>query len=128
LCRQHRREFRVGNNLHFENGLAALDFVAVGEHRILNLRAIQKSPVAALAILHAAAARSALHGKVHARHKRVVRQSKLRPPRRPSDRDGLAGLQPDDLPRHRPFSYFQYYSHSLFSLSACSDSADSSQS
>jgi hypothetical protein len=96
--------------------LPALDFVAVGEHRIRNARAIQERAVAALAILHVAAARSALNGKMHAGHKRVVRQSKLRTPRRPPDRDGLAGLQPDDLPRHRPFPYFQYYAHSaLFS-------------
>jgi hypothetical protein len=92
--------------------LAALDFVAVGEHRILNARAIQKRAIAALAIQNAAALRPALDSKVHAGHKRVVRQSKLRAPRRPPDGDRIARLQADDLPRHRPRIDLQYYAQS----------------
>ena len=102
LRRRQRGEFRVGNNFHGKNGLPALDFVAIGKHRVRNARAIQKRAVAALAILDAAAGWPALHGEMHARHKRVVRQSKLRAPRRPPDGHRLAGLQADDLPRHRP--------------------------
>jgi hypothetical protein len=53
--------------------LAALDFVAVGEHRMLDARAIEKRTVATLAIL-------------------VVRQSKLHPPRLPPDGHALTTL------------------------------------
>jgi hypothetical protein len=113
LRRYQGRKFLVSDDFHGENCLPALDFVAVGEHRILDARAIQKRAVAALAVLDAAAARPALDGKVHARHKRVMQQSKLRPPRRPPNGHRLARLQADDLPRHRPFFYFENYSHAL---------------
>jgi hypothetical protein len=93
--------------------LTTFDFVAVGEHRILDARAIQKSAVATLAILNAAAARPALHGKMHAGHKRIVRQSKLRTPRGAPERYGLATLQPNSLPRHWPVANFQKYTHLL---------------
>jgi hypothetical protein len=111
--RQQGREFRVGNNFHCENRLPALDFIAVGEHRFGDARAIQKRAVAALAILHSAAARPALHGKVHAGHERVVRQSKLRAPSRPPNGDTLARLQADNFPRHRPRINFENYSQTV---------------
>jgi hypothetical protein len=109
MGRQQGGKFRVGNDFHRENRLAALDFVAVGEHRMLDARAIEKRAVATLAILDVAALRPALNGKVNAGHKRVVRQSKLHPPRLPPDGHALATLQADDLPRHGPLSYFQCY-------------------
>jgi hypothetical protein len=93
--------------------LPTFDFVAIGEHRILNARAIQERAVAALAVLDAATARPALHGKVHAGHKRVVRQSKLRAPRRPPESYGLPRDDGHFLPRHRPRRNFKYYAHSL---------------
>jgi hypothetical protein len=107
------RKFRVRNNFHGKNCLAALDFVAVGEHCVLDARAIQKRAIATLAILHEAAGWPALHGKVHARHKRVVRQDKLRAPRRPPESHSLPRGNSNFLPRRRPFSYLQYYAHCL---------------
>ena len=94
------------------------DFVAVREHGVLNARAIEKRAVAALAVLNAAAARPALHGKVHAGHKRVVRQSKLRALRRPSDSHRLAGYKSNFLARERPSVYLKQYAH-LFSIHFC---------
>ncbi len=89
LRRQQGREFRVGYHFHGENCLSALNFIAVGEHRVRDAPAIQKSAVAAFAILDAAATRPALDGKVHAGHERVVRQRKLRAPRRSPECDRL---------------------------------------
>jgi hypothetical protein len=116
--RQQGREFRVANNFHRENCLPAFDFVAVRQHRVLNASAIQKRAVAALAVLNAAAARPALHCKVHARHKRVVRQSKLRALRRSSDGHRLASYEGNFLARERPRIYLQQYAH-LFSIRFC---------
>jgi hypothetical protein len=116
--REQGREFRVSNNFHRENCLPAFDFVAVREHGVLNARAIKKRSVAALAILNAAAARPALHGKVHAGHKRVVWQSKLRALRRPPNGHRLAGYEGNFLARERPRIYLKQYAH-LFSIRFC---------
>jgi hypothetical protein len=91
--------------------LPAFDFVAIREHSVLNARAIQERAVAALAVLDATAARPALHGKVHAGHKRVVWQSKLRAPRRPPERYRLSGNHGNFLPGKRPRANFQKYAH-----------------
>ncbi len=111
MRRGQRCKFRVGNYFYSENSLPALDFIAVGEHCVLNSCAVQERAVAALAILHAAAARPALHGKMHAGHERVVRQRKLRAPRRPPESDGLPGDDGDFFARHRPRIYLKQYAH-----------------
>jgi hypothetical protein len=112
--RSQRREFCVGNDSYSKNGLATFDFVAVGEHRILNFRAIEERAVTALAIDNATTLRAALHYKVETRHKGVVRQRKLRAPRRSAYGDGLPSRQGNDLAGHRPRLYFKEYAHSLF--------------
>jgi hypothetical protein len=73
--------------------LAAFDFVAVGEHGVLNFSAIEKCAVAALAVHNAAALRTALHNKVQAGHERVVREREVGARGRAANGDGLAGRQ-----------------------------------
>jgi G3E family GTPase len=111
LRRQQRSNFRVRHYFYGENRIAALDFVAVSKHGLADPRAIQKSSVAALAILNVATLRRTLHGKVDARHKRIVRQRKLRPARRAPHQQSMPRKHANALPRKRPRFNFQNHTH-----------------
>ena len=106
-------KLRIGNNFHRKNCLPALNFVAVGERRVIDARAIQEGAIAAFAVLHAATLWPALDGQVYAGHEGVMRQHKLRPSRRPADGHTLAIFQADDLSGHWPRFNFENYAHFL---------------
>ena len=67
----HRRQFLPGKSL------AGFDFVAGGEHGLLNPYAVQMSAVGAFLVDDAAALRPALHRKVQPRHARVIPRHEL---------------------------------------------------
>jgi hypothetical protein len=78
---------------HYANhkySLAGFDFVAGGEHGLLNLCAIQMSSVGASFVDDAAAIGTAFDGEVHAGHMIVVGNGKLGAVRRSADEDGPA--------------------------------------
>jgi len=94
-------ELIVRNDADDENGLAGFDFVAGGEHGLLNLCAIQMSAVGALLVDDSASVGTALDGEVYARHVIVVRYRKLGAVRRTADEDGLPIRERDFLARER---------------------------
>jgi len=67
----------VRNNAYDKNGLAGFDFVAGGEHGLLNLCAIQMGAIRASFVDDAAAVRAALDGEVNTGHVIVVRDGEL---------------------------------------------------
>lgn len=87
--------------------MAAFDFVAIGEHRFLNARAVEEGAVATLLVDDVTSLRTAVDGKVRAGHERIVGHGELRLGRSSADDDGLAGGQSNRLPRHRPASYLK---------------------
>src|SRR5690242_10552331 len=112
--RRHLRDLRVRHDFDNENSLPCLDLVAVCQHRVLDFRAVQESPVAALAVLHSAASQPALHCKVHSGHERILRQSHFRAALRTSDSHTLPAEQRNQLPRLCPSPNFQNYTHAEF--------------
>jgi len=56
----------VRNNADDENGLAGFDFVAGGQHGLLDLYTIQKRAIGAFLVDDAAAVGTALDGEVNA--------------------------------------------------------------
>jgi hypothetical protein len=111
LRRHQGSKFGVGNDFHRENRLAALNFVAVGEHRLVDSSSIEESAVAALAILDAVALRRTLDGEVHAGHERIVRKGKLRAPGRSPDEQSMAREERDFLTGKRTGFDFENDSH-----------------
>jgi hypothetical protein len=108
---QQRSNFRVGHYFYRESRPATLDFVAVSKHCLADSRAIQKSSIAALAILNVTTSRQALYGKMHARHKCIVRQRKLRSPRCAPHQQSMPRKHANALPRKRPRFDFENDTH-----------------
>jgi len=79
----------VRNDADDENGLTGLDFVAGGEHGLLNLGAIQMGAVGAFLVDDAAAVGTALDSEVNARHVSVMGDGELGALRGATDENGL---------------------------------------
>jgi len=67
----------VRNNADDENGLAGFDFVAGGEHRLFDLRAVELGTIGAAFVDDAAAVGTAFDGEVNAGHVIVVGNGEL---------------------------------------------------
>jgi len=112
----------VRNNAYDKNGLAGFDFVAGGEHGLLNLCAIQMGAIRASFVDDAAAVRAALDGEVNTGHVIVMRDRKLGTVRGSADKDGLAIRKRNFLTREGTGLDFEEHSHVLplrFLPSAC---------
>jgi len=103
----------VRNDADEEDGLARFDFVAGGEHSLLNLGAIQMGPVGAPFVDDAATVGAAFDGEVHAGHMIVVWNGKLRTIRRAADEQGLAGWKRNLSTRKWSSSDFENHAHSM---------------
>jgi len=104
-------ELVVGNDADEENGLAGFDFVAAGEHGLLNLCAIQMGAVGAFLVDDAAAVGTALDGEVNAGHVVVVWDGEMGAVGGAADEHGLASRNAELLACKRPGFDFKNYAH-----------------
>jgi len=103
----------VRNYANDENGLAGFDFVARGEHGLVNLCAIQLGAIGAFSIDDAAAVGTALDGEVDAGHVIVMGNGKLRAVWCAPDQKRLASSERDLPTREGSHSDFENDRHSV---------------
>src|SRR6266852_2533875 len=112
----------VRHDANHKYRLAGFDFVAGGEHGLLNFCAIKMGAVGASFVDDAAAVRTALDGEVNTGHVIVVGNSELSAVRRTADTDGFAIRKRNFLTREGTGLDFEEHSHVLplrFLPSAC---------